>query len=519
MYQDLFEDGKSNNHCGRKFRRWRCCYAFMQLMTTLAPNSVYQTLFTGQNQVYTNSSGEVLMNLDISNAHENAGTDSYVQQVCSVVISQENPITSEVPSELKVSESISSGPVGRFECNYCHKNYFSESNLQLHLDVAHRGLRRFQCNFCGKTYAKGFLLKAHVKSVHENSKPYMCPLCNKGFPQKWYFERHVASVHKKTPFPVSFTVPRQQSQQQHQTLQTQQEQQQIQEMLQHQQEQQQQQQQQQHQLIHQQQLTVLQTQPHSQQVNLPMGTIIATPGSVQNSMPSGTQVMMVAPGVNMPMPAFFFQPQQTTPFANTLTMNPHTAVLPTSTNTLFRPNCATTSATFITPPFGVSHLPVKPITFNSTQIAVTAPSTPSPSRPSKEYQCATCSKVYPRRQSLQAHIIQVHTDKKPYECNVCHKGFVRRWDFYRHVNSVHHDNATVAIGNDKLEEYVAWMRGRRSSLDISWECLNAVRPDLTRVKIEGQPQTSKMTPKPEQMNHYLIGSDVTAVDTSDINNL
>lgn len=63
------------------------------------------------------------------------------------------------------------------------------------------------------------------------------------------------------------------------------------------------------------------------------------------------------------------------------------------------------------------------------------------------------------------------------------------------------------------------MRGRRSSLDISWECLNAVRPDLTRVKIEGQPQTSQMTPKPEQMNHYLIGSDVTAVDTSDINNL
>ena len=102
-----------------------------------------------------------------------------------------------------------------------------------------------------------------------------------------------------------------------------------------------------------------------------MGTIIATPGSVQNAMPSGTQVMMVAPGVNMPMPAFFFQPQQAAPFANTITMNPHTAVLPTSTNSLFRSNCATTSATFITSPFGVSHLPVKPITFNSTQIAVT----------------------------------------------------------------------------------------------------------------------------------------------------
>ncbi|CAH8827324.1 unnamed protein product [Trichobilharzia szidati] len=112
--------------------------------------------------------------------------------------------------------------------------------------------------------------------------------------------------------------------------------------------------------------------------------------------------------------------------------------------------------------------------------------------------------------------------KKPYECNVCHKGFVRRWDFYRHVNSVHFDNATTAIGSDKLEEYVAWMRGRRSSLDISWECLNAVRPDLAKVKTEsdGHPQqSSQITLKPEQINHYLLGTEVTAVDTSDINNL
>ncbi|VDQ00759.1 unnamed protein product [Trichobilharzia regenti] len=116
------------------------------------------------------SGGDVLMNLDISNAHENPGSESYVQQVCSVVISQENPITTDVSNELKVSEAISGGQGGRFECSYCHKNYFSESNLQLHLDVAHRGLRRFQCNFCGKSYTKGFLLKAHVKSVHEREE-------------------------------------------------------------------------------------------------------------------------------------------------------------------------------------------------------------------------------------------------------------------------------------------------------------------------------------------------------------
>ncbi|KAF8566399.1 hypothetical protein P879_11133 [Paragonimus westermani] len=40
------------------------------------------------------------------------------------------------------------------------------------------------------------------------------------------------------------------------------------------------------------------------------------------------------------------------------------------------------------------------------------------SRPAKEYQCTTCAKVYPRRQSLQAHIIQVHTGKSIYFHNL-----------------------------------------------------------------------------------------------------
>eukprot|EP00108_Taenia_solium_P004651 TsM_000949100 transcript=TsM_000949100 gene=TsM_000949100 len=100
-----------------------------------------------------------------------------------------------------------------------------------------------------------------------------------------------------------------------------------------------------------------------------------------------------------------------------------------------------------------------------------------PTKPRKQFACDRCDKVYPRNQSLQAHIIQVHSDVRPYTCRICRKGFVRRWDFYRHLNAVHRDRAREALDADKVEEYVTWMRSRAPA-DISWECLNAVREEF-----------------------------------------
>ncbi|CAH8565936.1 unnamed protein product [Dicrocoelium dendriticum] len=424
-----------------------------------------------------------------------------------------------------------------FHCTLCQKQFTEKKNLQMHINALHKGLRPHQCDNCLKEFARKCDLLRHSNSVHRESKPYMCPICNKGFPQKWYFERHVASVHKTMLTSRPQSQP-QDSQQQH----TQQMQ-----HIQSQQQQQQQQQPQQHlqpQTHHSviaphQHFTFFQPQAQNQTMNLPMGTIIAAPGTATTAMPAGTQVMMVAPGVNMPMSTFFFQPQQNNPFANQPNAMVHpSAVLPAVPTTLMPPSSVANSTQLIHSSFGLAPLSVNHLSTNPTQ------PNPSGSRPTKEYPCATCSKVYPRRQSLQAHIIQVHTDKKPYECHLCRKGFVRRWDFYRHVNSVHQDNATSAIDPDKTEEYLAWMRGRRSSLDISWECLNAVRPDLMRVKPEEpsqsisslihqspqiQQQSAPLLPPQQQqpthssesdpLDQFSTQSDLTTIVTSDLNSL
>ncbi|KAF8570228.1 hypothetical protein P879_05396 [Paragonimus westermani] len=82
------------------------------------------------------------------------------------------------------------------------------------------------------------------------------------------------------------------------------------------------------------------------------------------------------------------------------------------------------------------------------------------------------------------------------------------------------------------------MRGRRSSLDISWECLNAVRPELVRVKTEEPSQQSQMqqpqtilhqVQQPQQstphvtesdtLDQFQSSDDLNAIVTSDLNSL
>lgn len=100
-----------------------------------------------------------------------------------------------------------------------------------------------------------------------------------------------------------------------------------------------------------------------------MGTIIATPGSGANAMPPGAQVMMVAPSMNMPVPTFFFQPQQASSFATPQQATVHPAtVIPGVPTTLMPQSSVSTTTSLITSPFGITQLPMTPPTVNQTQV-------------------------------------------------------------------------------------------------------------------------------------------------------
>lgn len=44
-----------------------------------------------------------------------------------------------------------------------------------------------------------------------------------------------------------------------------------------------------------------------------------------------------------------------------------------------------------------------------------------------KFSCPTCSRVYPTKSTLRAHII-THSDIRPHTCHICHKTFKRNQD-------------------------------------------------------------------------------------------
>ena len=63
-----------------------------------------------------------------------------------------------------------------FFCDECGKSYTLKSNLTVHINSVHKGVKH-QCGFCETCfYSKSNLLK-HVKSIHQN-KTFPCVMCN-----------------------------------------------------------------------------------------------------------------------------------------------------------------------------------------------------------------------------------------------------------------------------------------------------------------------------------------------------
>ncbi|KAF8562178.1 hypothetical protein P879_08975 [Paragonimus westermani] len=124
----------------------------------------------------------------------------------------------------------------------------------------------------------------------------------------------------------------------------------------------------------QQHFTFFQPQAQNQAMNLPMGTIIATPGTGTTAMPTGTQVMMVAPGMSMPMSTFFFQPQQQAPFTNQQhnAMVHPAAVLPAVPTTLMPQSSVAGSTHLLQSPFAFAPLTISQPHINQSQVGTSS---------------------------------------------------------------------------------------------------------------------------------------------------
>lgn len=77
-------------------------------------------------------------------------------------------------------------------CQYCQKTFKEKSKLQRHLNSVHNTDRPFKCNLCGNLFKSLDVLKIH-RSTH--TKLFECVKCGKKFRSKTDLSLHVNVVH------------------------------------------------------------------------------------------------------------------------------------------------------------------------------------------------------------------------------------------------------------------------------------------------------------------------------------
>ncbi|XP_030588794.1 zinc finger protein 2 homolog isoform X2 [Archocentrus centrarchus] len=70
-------------------------------------------------------------------------------------------------------------------------------------------------------------------------------------------------------------------------------------------------------------------------------------------------------------------------------------------------------------------------------------------RPKKIYKCQTCSRVFPRYNALQRHLV-IHSGKRPFKCFICGRGFTQSGNLKTHMK-VHRDLPKWTLVQKKSE--------------------------------------------------------------------
>ena len=86
-------------------------------------------------------------------------------------------------------------------CKVCNKKFSSTSNMKLHIDAVHLGVKRYQCKLCHESFSHSNVLKSHSKRVHEGTASYKCLICEKVFHLRSDLLLHIKRRHENRQSP------------------------------------------------------------------------------------------------------------------------------------------------------------------------------------------------------------------------------------------------------------------------------------------------------------------------------
>ena len=113
-----------------------------------------------------------------------------------------------------------------YPCSYCSRQFIRNSDLRVHVQAVHEGLRH-PCDQCDKTYANRKGLRRHIRDIHEGGKlernafvaasrdtllecmsfkvevedegnvdKFVCDQCDKTYANRKGLRRHIRDIHE-----------------------------------------------------------------------------------------------------------------------------------------------------------------------------------------------------------------------------------------------------------------------------------------------------------------------------------
>uniref|UniRef100_A0A7S0BM29 C2H2-type domain-containing protein n=1 Tax=Rhodosorus marinus TaxID=101924 RepID=A0A7S0BM29_9RHOD len=119
-------------------------------------------------------------------------------QIRSRVIRQQNPIASNWPLRVKnefPAKKLKAVHAKKHKCDQCSSSFTTRSNLVVHTQTVHQGLRPFTCDKCMRSFGTKGTMNRHIRLVHFHERQYVCPLCNRRFATLACRRRHHNLLH------------------------------------------------------------------------------------------------------------------------------------------------------------------------------------------------------------------------------------------------------------------------------------------------------------------------------------
>mmetsp|Transcript_3084 Transcript_3084/g.9400 ORF Transcript_3084/g.9400 Transcript_3084/m.9400 type:complete len:160 (-) Transcript_3084:46-525(-) len=103
----------------------------------------------------------------------------------------------EIPrSEKRSTEKKDRGEGSKtHKCRQCTSSFTTRSNLVVHVQTVHQGLRPYTCDHCGRNFGTKGTMNRHVRLVHYHERRYVCDVCNRAFATLACLRRHHGLLH------------------------------------------------------------------------------------------------------------------------------------------------------------------------------------------------------------------------------------------------------------------------------------------------------------------------------------